>query len=236
MRHTTGKRIEIRKLAGWMAVVLAGAMPLAGQTTPTLRQAAAARGIPVGAAAGDGEFSPDWITVTAYANLLSNQYDMLEPGNAMKWWVTQPASPTSFDFTSADTLVAFAQKYGMLVRGHNLCWHSDNPQWLVGLTGTGGYASTATQAQMAALLQNHINTEVTHFAGKVFAWDVVNEAFSDSTPTTLGNSIWYNQPGIGASTGNGAASDTGYIAQAFQWAHQADPNALLFYNDYNIEG
>ncbi len=216
-----------------MAVVLAGAMPLAGQT---LRQAAAARGIPIGAAAGDGELSPDWITVPDYASVLSTQYDMLEPGNAMKWWVTQPTSPTSFDFTSADTLVAFAQKYNMLVRGHNLCWHSDNPQWLVGSTGTGGYASTASKAQMAALLQNHINTEVTHFAGQVFAWDVVNEAFSDSTPTTLSDSIWYNQPGIGIGTGSGAATDTGYIEQAFRWAHAADPNALLFYNDYGIEG
>ncbi len=216
-------------------------MPLAAQTTPTLRQVAAPWGIPVGAAAGDGEFSPDWITVTAYANLLSNQYDMLEPANAMKWWVTQPASPTSFDFTSADTLVAFAQKYGMLVRGHNLCWHSDNPQWLVGLTGTGGYASTASQAQMSTLLQNHINTEVTHYAGQVFAWDVVNEAFNDPTSSgvvTLRDSIWYNQPGIGASAsaGNGAATDTGYIEQAFRWARAADPNALLFYNDYSIEG
>jgi uncharacterized protein (TIGR03437 family) len=70
---------------------------------------------------------------------------------------------------------------------------------------------------------------VTHYAGQVFAWDVVNEAFTDTTPSVLGDSIWYDQPGIGQ-------SGTGYIEQAFRWAHAADPNALLFYNDYNIEG
>ena len=214
-----------------MAVVLASAAPLAGQT---LRQAAAARGIPIGAAASADEYVPgipDLLMNQQYANLLSIQYDMLEPGNAMKWGVTQPTSPTTFNFQPGDELVAFAQKYGMLVRGHNLCWHSSNPNWLTSYAAS----ATTTPADMAALLQNHVNTEVTHFAGKVFAWDVVNEAFSDSTPT-LRDSIWYNQPGIGLGNGSGAANDTGYIEQAFRWAHAADPNALLFYNDYGIEG
>ncbi len=204
---------------------------MAAQTT--LRQAAAAWGIPVGAAASDGEYGPsnDWLLVPAYANLLSTQYSMLEPGNAMKWDVTQPTIDT-YNFAPGDTLVEFAQQYGMRVRGHNLCWHTQFPQWLAPYAS----ASTTTPADMATLLQNHINAEVTHFAGKVFAWDVVNEAFSDSTPTTLGNSIWYNQPGIGIGTLSGAATDTGYIEQAFRWAHAADPNALLFYNDYGIEG
>ena len=212
-----------------MAFVLAGAAPLSAQIT--LRQAAAARGIPIGAAASDGEYGPsnDWLLTPAYANLLGTQYDMLEPGNAMKWDVTQPELNT-YNFVPGDTLVAFAQANGMRVRGHNLCWHTQFPSWLQ------PYANNATQAQMATLLQNHITAEVTHFAGKVFAWDVVNEAFSDSTPTTLGNSIWYNQPGIGIGSLNGSATDTGYIEQAFRWAHAADPNALLFYNDYGIEG
>jgi len=228
-----GKRIEGWRLAAWMAVVLAGTAPLAGQPA-TLRQAAAARGIPIGAAASADEYNePDPLTTNAnYVNILSTQYDMLEPGNAMKWDVTQPAQ-TTFNFQPGDELVAFAQKYGMRVRGHNLCWHTQFPGWLA---PPNGYAATATQAQMSTLLQNHINTEVTHFAGQVFAWDVVNEAFSDSSPATLGDSIWYNKPGIGIGTGSGAATDTGYIEQAFRWAHAADPNALLFYNDYNIEG
>jgi endo-1,4-beta-xylanase len=223
MRNTTGKRNELRKLAAWMAVLLAGAAPLAGQTT--LRQAAAARGIPFGAAASADEYGPpDLLKNTNYANLLSTQYDMLEPGNAMKWDVTQPALNT-YNFQPGDELVAFAQANGMRVRGHNLCWHTQFPSWLQPYASS----STTTPADMATLLQNHITTEVTHFAGKVFAWDVVNEAFTDTTPSVLGDSIWYDQPGIGP-------SGTGYIEQAFRWAHAADPNALLFYNDYSIEG
>ncbi|MGO4884540.1 MAG: endo-1,4-beta-xylanase [Bryobacteraceae bacterium] len=202
-----------------LAVVLAVA-PLVGQTT--LRQAAAPRAIPIGAAASADEYGPpDLLTVPIYADTLSSQFSMLEPGNAMKWDVTQPTM-TTYNFQPGDELVAFAQANNMRVRGHNLCWYTQLPSWLA------PYAATATPADMATLLQNHITAEVTHFAGKVFAWDVVNEAFNDSTPSTLRDSIWYDQPGIGQ-------SGTGYIAQAFQWAHAADPNALLFYNDYNIE-
>jgi endo-1,4-beta-xylanase len=159
-----------------------------------------------------------------YANLLSSQYSMLEPENAMKWDVTQPTQ-TTYNFQPGDELVAFAQANGMRVRGHNLCWYTQFPSWLA------PYAASATPAQMANLLQSHITTEVTHFAGQVFAWDVVNEAFNDPSGSAvpgLRDSIWYDQPGIGQ-------SGTGYIAQAFKWARAADPNALLFYNDYNIE-
>jgi endo-1,4-beta-xylanase len=224
MRQTTGKRSKASRLAAWMAVVMAGAAPLAAQTTTTLRQAAAARGIPIGAAAQADEYGEtDPLTTNAnYVNILSTQYDQLEPGNAMKWDVTEPELNT-YNFQPGDELVALAQKYGMRVRGHNLCWYTQFPAWLQ------PYANTATTAQMSTLLQDHINTEVTHYAGQVYAWDVVNEAFTDSTPSTLRDSIWYDQPGIGP-------SGTGYIEKAFRWAHAADPNALLFYNDYNIEG
>lgn len=195
----------------------------AAQTT--LRQAAATRAIPIGAAASDDEYGPpDLLQNASYANLLSSQYSMLAPGNAMKWDVTQPTQ-TTYNFQPGDELVTFAQAHGMRVRGHNLCWHKQFPTWLA------PYAATASPTDMSKLLQSHITTEVQHFKGEVFAWDVVNEAFNDpsgSAPPTLRDSIWYDQPGIGLTS-------TGYIAQAFQWAHAADPNALLFYNDYNIE-
>jgi len=85
---------------------------------------------------------------------------------------------------------------------------------------------------MASVLQDHINTVVSHYKGQVFAWDVVNEALSDSQTgggIVLRDSVWLNRPGIGA-------TGTGYIEQAFRWAHDADPNALLFYNEYSVEG
>jgi endo-1,4-beta-xylanase len=219
-----------------MAIVVAGAAPLLAQPT-TLRQAAGARGIPIGAAASADEYAPgipDLLTTNQnYADILSTQYSMLEPGNAMKWDVTQPTQ-TTYNFQPGDELVTFAQKYGMRVRGHNLCWYNQLPGWL----STYAASSTTTPVDMASLLQAHINTEVTHFGSNVFAWDVVNEAFStnSSGAATLGNSIWYNQPGIGIGSGSGDPTDTGYIEQAFRWAHAANPNALLFYNDYGIEG
>jgi endo-1,4-beta-xylanase len=217
-------KISKRFLVVSITLALAGLAPLAGQTT--LRQAAAARSIPFGAAASGDEYgNPDLLKNAAYANLLSSQFSMLEPGNALKWDVTQPTQ-TTFNFQPGDELVAFAQAHGMRIRGHNLAWHTQFPPWLA------PFAASATPAQMATLLQNHITTEVTHFKGPVFAWDVVNEAFNDPSGSAvpgLRDSIWYNKPGIGQ-------AGTGYIEQAFRWAHAADPNALLFYNDFSIEG
>jgi endo-1,4-beta-xylanase len=206
-----------------IAILIVGIGVLQGQTT--LRQAAAQRGLPFGAAADADEYGQaNKLNIPSYASTLSTQFSMLEPENAMKWDVTQPGQ-TTFNFEPGDKLVAFAQANHMIVRGHNLCWHQQFPAWLT------SYAQTATTAQMSAVLQNHINTVVSHYKGQVFAWDVVNEPFND--PATgvlpdLRNSIWYNQPGIGLTS-------TGYIEQALRWAHQADPNALLFINDYNLE-
>jgi endo-1,4-beta-xylanase len=200
-------------------VVIVGALLLQAQTT--LRQAGAERNLLMGAAADAG--AP--LSNAPYATTLATQYSMLEPENAMKWTATQPSSQSSYSFGQADQLVAFAEAHGMMVRGHNLCWGVSNPTWLT------TFAATATPAAMSALLQNHITTVVTHYKGKVFAWDVVNEAVSDSATgvgTTMKDSIWYNQPGIGL-------SGTGYVEQALRWAHAADPDALLFYNEYNIE-
>jgi endo-1,4-beta-xylanase len=212
------------KASQWtLAFLLCAAL---SQAQTTLRQAAAQRGIPVGAAADSDEYGEaNKLKIPLYATTLSSQYDMLEAENAMKWDVTQPAQNT-FNFEPGDNLVAFAQANQMRVRGHNLCWYSQLPAWL------SSYATTATPAQMAAALQNHISTVAGHYQGQVFAWDVVNEPFND--PATgvlpdLRNSIWYNQPGIGQ-------TGTGYIEQALRWARAADPNALLFVNDYNIEG
>ncbi len=217
------KRTTTRRLAAWMTIALAAAVPLAAQTATTLRQAASARGLPIGAGVTADEYGPpDMLKNVSYAGVLSTQYDMLEAGNAMKWDVTQP-SLTTYNFQPGDEIVAFGQQYGMRVRGHNLCWHSQLPGWL------STYAKTATTAQMSTLLENHIDTVVTHYAGQVFAWDVVNEAFSDSSPSTPRSSIWNDQPGIGQ-------PGTAYIEQAFRWARAADPNALLFYNEYGIEG
>ena len=192
----------------------------------TLGQAGAQRVLLMGTAADADEFGqPNRLLEAAYASTLGTQYSMLEPENAMKWNPIHPTQ-TTYNFEAGDKLVAFAAAHGMKTRGHNLCWGVYNPDWLTTL------AQTATPATMSAILQDHITTVVSHYKGQVFAWDVVNEAISDSatgTGTTMKDSIWYDQPGIGL-------SGTGFVEQAFRWAHAADPDALLFYNEYSIEG
>jgi uncharacterized protein (TIGR03437 family) len=179
----------------------------------------------MGAAADSSEQNPDPLaTDPLYASTLGTQYSMVEPENNMKWATIHPQQNT-YNFAPGDELVAFAQAHQMKTRGHNLCWEVYNPAWINTL------ATTASPATMSAALQDHITTVMTHYKGQVFAWDVVNEAISDTqtgTGTVMKDSIWYNQPGIGA-------TGTGYVEQALRWARSADPDALLFYNDYNIE-
>lgn len=136
---------------------------------------------------------------------------MVEPEDAMKWWIIRENRP-SFDFSRGDEVVRFAQAHSMKVRGHCLVWDHNNPDWLA----HGHFSSE----QLSQLLDEHITTVMKHYAGQVFAWDVVNEALDENGKPK--DSPWYNQPGIGLSE-----KGTAYIEQAFRWAHQADPEALL---------
>jgi endo-1,4-beta-xylanase len=180
-----------------------------------MREAAAAAGLLVGTAV-----RPYALSEAAYSQTLGREFNMLEPEDAMKWWTVR-RDEGSFDFQQGDQIVRFAQAHDMKVRGHCLVWDHDNPKWLS--------AANFTPQQLSQLLQQHIATEMKHYAGQVFAWDVVNEAFEEHGK--LKDSIWFNQPGIGFS-GQGTA----YIEQAFRWAHNADPKALLFYNEAEGEG
>jgi endo-1,4-beta-xylanase len=145
---------------------------------------------------------------------------MVEAEDAMKWWVLRP-DRAAFDFRQGDEVVRFAEAHQMKVRGHCLVWGRDNPDWL-----THGHYTTR---QLSRLLHEHITRVMKHYAGRVFAWDVVNEALDENG--AVRDSLWYDQPGIGLS-GKGTA----YIEQVFRWAHRADPHALLFYNEAEGEG
>ena len=193
---------------------------LAGQT-PTLREAAAQRTLLIGAAANADEFGiPNRLLEPEYAATLSSQFNLIQQENATKWAVLHNSQGT-YNFSPADKLAAFAQANKMKFRGHTLLWHASNPDWLTTA------AKTASPSNMAQLMREHIETVMSHYRGKAYAWDVVNEAFLDSG--ALRDSVWYNQPGIGV-------AGTAYIEQAFRWANAADPSAVLFYNDYSIEG
>ena len=187
-------------------------------TQATLKAAAARRNIIISTAV-----NPAHLGDTDYANTLTTEFSAVEPENAMKFGLIHPQPNTSekpYDFAAADQVVAFAQAHGMRVRGHTLVWHKQNPDWVL--------QSNFDTAQLNSILEDHIETVVTHFGTKVFAYDVVNEAFNDDG--TLRTTIWYNQPGIGF-----AGQGTKYIEQAFEWAHRINPAAKLFYNDYDAE-
>jgi endo-1,4-beta-xylanase len=171
----------------------------------TLRQLAAARDIDIGAAVAVDLL----VNETQYQAVLAREFSLVTAENAMKFDATEPQRGV-YDFSEADKIVEFALNHGMRVRGHTFVWHQALPDWL-----TGG---TWTRDELIKILQDHIAAEAGHFKGKVFAWDVVNEAMDDS------DSIWLN--GIGPD----------YVEIAFRAARQADPDALLFYNDYGAEG
>src|SRR5579863_2188485 len=190
--------------------------PAAPQET-TLRQAAVARHILVGTAAASR-----FLTEGDYSSVLGSEFSQLQAENEMKFGPIHPrpdSDPNPYNFSGGDALVAFAQAHNMVVRGHTLVWHRQVPDWVT----KGNY----TAAQLSKLLKDHIHSVMTHYAAKVYAWDVVNEAFNEDG--TIRHDIWYDQPGIGAGQG------TEYIEQALRWAHESDPAAKLFYNDYDAE-
>ncbi len=169
-------------------------------------------------------------TDSGYQALLAQQYDLVVAENAMKFGLIEPSRGTFF-WDDADEIVKFAQDHGMAIRGHNLVWHQQ-AGWL---SPDGTSLGAGVQASdLPTLLENHIRTVVGRYAGKIAAWDVVNEALADGLPAgrtvegSLRQSFW--------TTYYPAASKLQFIEDAFRWAHEADPAAKLFYNEYGAEG
>lgn len=181
---------------------------------PALRVEAANRNILVGAAARSA-----YLSEHSYAKILGAEFNQLEPENELKFAIIHP-SQNLFDFRGGDDLVAFGQAHNMKVRGHTLVWHRQLPPWIA--TGK------LTSSQLKDVLKDHIARVMSHYAGKIYAWDVVNEAFNDDG--TLRSTVWYDQPGTGH-----RQEGTAYIEEALRWARDADPQAKLFYNDYGAE-
>jgi endo-1,4-beta-xylanase len=144
-------------------------------------------------------------------------FNQLTAGNIMKMGYLHP-SESSFTFSQADELVAFASSKGMSVHGHALIWHADYqvPAFMKSYSG-----------DFAAMLKNHVQTIVSHFRGKVVSWDVVNEALADDGEPTVGNNL--------RSTVFSQKMGLDFIDQSFINARAVDPQVDLFYNDYNIE-
>jgi len=154
------------------------ALMLLEAPSKTLREASKTSGVLVGTAV-----RPSLLSEAAYSETLAREFSMVEPEDAMKWWIVR-ASGESFDFQKGDEIVRYAQAHDLKVRGHCLVWDHNNPKWL-----TDGKFSPA---QMSHLLEEHIKTEMKHYLGQVFAWDVVNEALDETGDVK--DSPWYNQP------------------------------------------
>jgi endo-1,4-beta-xylanase len=147
-----------------------------------------------------------------YKAAIAREFNTVTPENVMKWETVEPQQGVT-DFSQGDALLRFARANRQAVRGHTLVWHSQLPTWLT--------SGTFTNQQLEAILRRHIFEEAGHFRGRIYAWDVVNEAFNEDG--TLRDTIWLRALG------------PDYIAKAFIWAHKADPHARLYYNDYNLE-
>ena len=178
----------------------------------SLKSHAAARGLLTGCAVNAALFRED----EGFRKLLAEQYSILVPENCLKWNILRPTAE-SYSFTDADSLVAFAEMHRMKVRGHNFVWHEAIPTW---------FAGTVNKDNARKFLIDHIHTVGGRYKGKIHSWDVVNEAIwiQDGRPDGLrSSSPWFQMLG------------PEYIDLAFRTAREADPAALLTYNDYGIE-
>lgn len=212
----------ISKTAGAMTLEpFAGAWPRTGNAIEfpnaaapgieQLKDLAERKGLLYGTATEHGKLSGD----PAFAALVAQQCDLLVPEGELKWNTLRP-TPDTFNFAPSDELYAFTQQHRMKYRGHTLVWHEALPKW---------FAGYATQSNAESLLTTHISKVVGHYAGKMQSWDVINEALlpEDRRSDGLRNSPWL------------ALLGPGYIETALRAAAQADPSAMLVWNETWIE-
>lgn len=189
-----------------LTAVLAGGRE--AESRPTLRELGAQRGIYIGAAVFTHHLDNP-----VHAELLSREFSLLTPEHEAKACVVQPQLGR-FDFRNFDRLVAFAEAHDMVVHGHTLLWHQCAPAWLE--------RGPFTREEAIQALRDHIMTVVGRYKGRIAMWDVVNEGIKDNG-SGLRDTPWHRWIG------------DDYIELAFRFAHEADPDALLFYNDYGAE-
>jgi len=187
--------------------------------------------------------------------LTKEQFNQISPENDLKWSLIHPREGADgYNFGPADAYVDFGLKNHLYLVGHTLVWHGQTPRWVFAGTTPPADASTppapapappasggganpgggfgggfsfngprATRDELLQRMRGHIHTVVGRYKGKIKVWDVVNEAIADGGPNTLRNSLWLQIIG------------PDFIAKAFQFAHEADPDAILRYNDYGLE-
>jgi len=195
-----------------LTAMLAASLAAAAQTSTTLKDAYRSS-FHVGAAINEAQIAG---TDARGAEIAATQFDSITPENVLKWERVHP-KPGVYSFDLPDKYVAFGEKHHMFIVGHCLVWHSQVPDWVFE-DGTG---KPLTRDALLKRLRDHIFTVVGRYKGRIQSWDVVNEALNDDG--TLRQSKWLKIIG------------DDYIEKAFEYAHEADPQAQLNYNDYSLE-
>ena len=153
---------------------------------------------------------------TRAVSIIATQFNSISPENILKWEAVHPA-PGRYEFAGPDQYVAFGEKHHMFIIGHTLVWHNQTPRWVF----QDDKGNSVDRETLLERMHDHIQTVVGRYRGRIKGWDVVNEALNEDG--TLRQSPWMKIIG------------EDYLTKAFEFAHEADPNAQLYYNDYSLE-
>jgi endo-1,4-beta-xylanase len=149
-------------------------------------------------------------------NIIKTQFNSITPEDVLKWEKVHP-KPGTYNFGPADKYVEFGDANNMFIIGHTLIWHQQTPKWIF----IDSVGDTISREELLKRMHDHIQTVVGRYKGKIKGWDVVNEALNEDG--SLRQSSWLQIIG------------EDYIEKAFKYAHKADPNAELYYNDFSLE-
>ncbi len=196
----------------YIAFLALAALSMNAASVPTLKHAYR-KDFLIGVALNASQFTGQ---NAAAAALVKAQFNSISPENVLKWGLVNP-KPDIYDFGPADRYVEFGVKNKMFIVGHNLIWHSQTPSWVF----KDADGQPITRDALLQRMREHIFAVAGRYKGKIGGWDVVNEALNEDG--TLRQSPWMKIIG------------EDYLFHAYEWAHQADPNAQLYYNDYSME-
>ena len=167
----------------------------------------------IGAALNENQFTE---RDTRGAAIVKAQFNTITPENVLKWASIHP-EPDTYGFSPGDRYVEFGEKNKMFIVGHTLVWHNQTPDWVF----RDEQGKLLDRETLLKRMRDHIHTVVGRYQGRIRGWDVVNEALNEDG--TMRESLWRKIIG------------EDYVQKAFEFAHEADPNAELYYNDYSLE-